>query len=157
MTPAEWQDGGMAETLEPALVPELLVVDLGRSLAFWCDGCGFDIRYSRPEEGFAYIALGSAHLMLEQLGAGRNWITALLEKPYGRGINLQISVPDVAVLASALERAGCDFLMAPEEKWYRVGDEEAGVEQFLVTDPDGYLIRFQAPLGHRPARKQTLI
>lgn len=109
----------MPETLEPALVPELLIADLRRSLAFWCDVCGFDIRYSRPEEGFAYIALGSAHLMLEQIGAGRNWITAPLEKPYGRGINFQISVPNIAVLASALERAGMDLLMEPEEKWYR--------------------------------------
>lgn len=40
--------------------------------------------------------------------------------------------------------------MEPETKWYRVGDNEvAGVEQFLVTDPDGYLVRFQASLGRR--------
>ena len=42
--------------------------------------------------------------------------------------------------------------MAPEEKWYRIGDrEEAGVRQFLVTDPDGYLFSFQSSLGHRTA------
>ncbi|KZX20947.1 hypothetical protein ACH61_01933 [Rathayibacter tanaceti] len=35
---------------DPALVPELLVTDLGRSLAFWCGPGGFRIRYSRPEE-----------------------------------------------------------------------------------------------------------
>lgn len=28
--------------------------------------------------------------------------------------------------------------------------EQEGVEQFLVTDPDGYLIRFQSALGRRP-------
>ena len=41
--------------------------------------------------------------------------------------------------------------MPPETKWYRIGElDEAGVSQFLVADPDGYLIRFQMPLGRRP-------
>lgn len=34
--------------------------------------------YERRDEGFAYLASGSAHVMLEQLGAGRNWITGPL-------------------------------------------------------------------------------
>jgi len=33
-----------------------------------------------------------------------------------------------------------------------VGDGEVGVEQFLVEDPDGYLLRIQSPLG--PADEQ---
>lgn len=40
-----------------ALVPELSVTDLDRSLAFYVDLCGFRIRYSRPENGFAYQIL----------------------------------------------------------------------------------------------------
>ncbi len=140
----------MIETFEPALVPELLVVDLERSLVFWRDVCGFEIRHSRPEERFACIALGSAHLMLEQIGVGRNWITGPLEVPLGRGINFQINVPRITHLVSALGHAGIDLLMQPETKWYCVGNEEAGVEQFLVTDPDGYLIRFQSSRGRRP-------
>ncbi|MCY1695268.1 hypothetical protein [Curtobacterium sp. SL109] len=77
-------------------------------------GCGFGVAYSRPEERFAYIALGSAHLMLEQAGVGRNWITGPLELPLGRGINLQITVPDTAALTQVLGRAGVDLFMAPE-------------------------------------------
>lgn len=140
----------MTQDPEPALVPELLVVDLDRSLTFWLDVCGFEVLYSRPEERFAYIALGVAHLMLEQIGAGRNWITAPLESPLGRGINFQINVPDTRLLSAALASAGIDLLMQPEMKWYRIGNEEAGVEQFLVSDPDGYLIRFQSSRGRRP-------
>jgi len=143
----------MADTFGPGLVPELLVVDVERSLAFWRDLCGFRIRHSRPEERFAYISLGSAHLMLEQIGIGRNWITGPLEAPLGRGINFQINVPSITPLVSALANAGIDLLMQPETKWYRIGDDEAGVEQFLVTDPDGYLIRFQSSQGHRPASR----
>ncbi|MEO9168740.1 MAG: VOC family protein, partial [Aestuariivirga sp.] len=36
-----------------------------------------------------------------------------------------------------------------EEKWYRAGDEEVGQRQFLVQDPDGYLLRLCQPIGRR--------
>jgi hypothetical protein len=46
--------------------------------------------------------------------------------------------------------------MDPEQKWYRAGDVETGVHQFLVQDPDGYLVRFAADIGDRPvSRMQT--
>ncbi|GAA4176879.1 VOC family protein [Gryllotalpicola koreensis] len=139
----------MAADLEPALVPELLVSDLTRSLSFWVDLCGFSVRYSRREERFAYLTLGTAHVMLEQTGLGRNWITGPLEPPLGRGVNFQVSVPACTPITDALRAAGVDLFMEPETKWYRIDDHEAGVEQFLVTDPDGYLIRFQSSTGRR--------
>lgn len=88
--------------------------------------------------------------MLEERGVGRNWITAPLDPPLGRGINLQIGVSDIEPILVAIHGAHHPLVMAPEEKWYRVSDgEEAGVRQFLVTDPDGYLIRFQQSLARR--------
>ena len=84
--------------------------------------------------------------MLEEAGVGRNWITGRLERPLGRGVNLQIAVSDSAALANALHQAGVELFMQPETKWYDVGVAEAGVQQFLVQDPDGYLIRFQSPV-----------
>lgn len=83
-------------------------------------------------------------------GIGRDWVTGPLKHPYGRGINFQITVPTLEPIQVALARAVYPLFMPPETKWYRIGDaEEAGVQQLLVTDPDGYLIRFQQPLGHR--------
>ncbi|CAB3629036.1 hypothetical protein LMG26840_00581 [Achromobacter dolens] len=35
--------------------------------------------------------------------------------------------------------------------WYRSDAIEVGVRQFLVQDPDGYLLRFSAWVGDRPA------
>lgn len=135
---------------DPLLVPELLVSDVRQSIEFWCGLCGFEIDYERPEEGFAYISLGAAHIMLEQQGMGRNWITGPLERPLGRGINFQITVPNLESIEIALNGASYPLFMPPETKWYRIGDsEEAGVKQLLVTAPDGYLVRFQEPLGHR--------
>lgn len=132
---------------DPALVPELLVQSLDPSLAFWRDLCGFSVRYSRPDEGFAYLALGTAHIMLEQIGVGRTWIPASLELPLGRGINLQVSVPAIAPLIARFEAAKWPLFMEPDTRWYLVDGAERGVRQFLVQDPDGYLIRFQESLG----------
>ena len=135
----------------PDLVPELLVTSLVASVDFWCGLGGFEVLYDRPDDGFASISRGTAHIMLEERGRGRNWIPAALEPPYGRGINFQISVASIDPLVRAFRSAGWALFMEPETKWYRTGNVEAGVAQFLVQDPDGYLIRFQAPMGRRPS------
>ena len=141
----------MTAPLLPTLVPELLVADTARSIEFWCGLCGFAIDYQRADEGFAHISRGSSHVMLEQQGVGRNWVSAPLERPLGRGVNLQIAVSDLVPILAALGHESYPLFMPPEIKWYRVSDEEeTGVEQFLVADPDGYLIRFQTPRGRRP-------
>lgn len=135
---------------EPSLVPELAVTDCDVSVRFWRDLLAFEVLYDRPEEGFAYLALGDAHLMLDQADIGRTWRTAPFDPPLGRGINFQISVPDVADQLKQLREANWPLFMEPEDKWYRIGpNEEAGVRQFLVQDPDGYLVRLQMSLGHR--------
>ena len=143
----------MTSAIVPGLVPELLVRDIGATIEFWCTLCGFEIRYRRPEEGFAYIVRGTAHVMLEQAGIGRNWLTGSLEVPHGRGVNFQVTVSDIDQILSALQTAGVSLFMPPETKRYRVDDQEVGVRQFLVIDPDGYLIRFQSLVGRHGARR----
>ena len=133
------------------LVPELTVSDLARSLAFWRDLVGFRIRYDRPEEGFAYLDLDGAEVMLDQHSAeGRHWLTRPFETPLGNGINLQITVEDVAPILDRLAAARWPLFMRVEEKWYRAGDLELGQRQFVVADPDGYLLRLTQELGSRP-------
>jgi catechol 2,3-dioxygenase-like lactoylglutathione lyase family enzyme len=126
----------------PALVPELSVTDIAASRRFYCDIIGFSVRYERAEEGFAYLVLGAAELMLDQSGAGRDWVTAPLERPLGRGVNFQIEVPTLAPILSGLERAGVSLFLPPEAKTYAVGDGTVTQRQFCVQDPDGYLLRF---------------
>ena len=134
----------------PDLVPELAVTDIRASLRFWVELLGFQIDYERPEERFAYVVLGSAHVMLDQIGQTRTWETGPLERPLGRGINFEITVPDVQPILDRLNGANWPLFVEPEEKWYRVNDQETGVRQFLVQDPDGYLVRFSQSLGLRP-------
>lgn len=138
---------------EPGLVPELAVTDYEASRRFWCDLVGFSLRYERPEEGFGYLVLGNAHLMLDQINQGRTWATGMLEAPLGRGINLEIQVVPLDAAWERLTQAQWPIFVEPEEKWYRAGDVEIGVRQFLVQDPDGYLVRLQEEIGERPVSK----
>ena len=70
----------------PSVVPELDVADLARSVSFYVDVLGFNVRFERPEERFAYLTRGPAHLMLEQAdGPGRRFRIAPLEYPFGEG------------------------------------------------------------------------
>lgn len=135
----------------PALVPELVVADLALSLAFWCDLIGFRVLYARPEDRFAYLYLDGAEVMLEERDPeGRQWLTGTFAPPLGNGINLQIAVADAAAILARLRTAGWPLVLEPEDKWYRTGDHESGQRQFVVADPDGYLLRPAQALGSRP-------
>lgn len=133
------------------LVPELLVADIQRSLAFWRDLCGFSVAYHRLEEGFVYLDQEGAQVMLGETGHGREWITGPMDRPLGRGLHFQTRLRDIEPILQRLEAANWPLFMEPEEKWYRADGIAVGQRQFLVQDPDGYLIRFAMPLGERPA------
>jgi catechol 2,3-dioxygenase-like lactoylglutathione lyase family enzyme len=139
------------------ITPELDVADLDRSLAFYTGTLGFQIRFQRPEEQFAYLDLDGVHLMLEEAtGPGRRFHTAPLEHPYGRGVNFQIEVTDVDALHARVMAAGFDLVIALEERWYRQDRIERGNRQFVVADPDGYLLRFFTDLGQRPVPPKAI-
>ena len=134
----------------PALIPELDVSDLEKSLKFYTQLLGFRVQYTREEEGFVYLAWGNAHLMLEIAdGPGRRWHTSPLEAPFGRGVNFQIQIPDAGEIFVKMQAAGSPIIQHLEEKWYRRGTVEVGNHQFVVADPDGYLIRCFTDLGQR--------
>jgi catechol 2,3-dioxygenase-like lactoylglutathione lyase family enzyme len=131
------------------LVPELLVSDHAVSRDFYVRVLGFQVRYERPAEKFCYLDLGGAELMIEQ--ETDFWATAPREKPYGRGINLQIEVDAIDPILTRLREAGIALFRPVEEAWYRSGDAYSGNRQFLVQDPDGYLLRIFEDLGERTA------
>jgi catechol 2,3-dioxygenase-like lactoylglutathione lyase family enzyme len=123
------------------------VTDLQESLRFWCDLLGFEIAYDRPAARFAYLARGPVQMMLCERN-GR-WEVAEMARPFGRGVNFQIEVERLAPILAALARANWPLYEEPNEAWYRVGESETGQREFLVQDPDGYLLRFAEDLGTR--------
>jgi catechol 2,3-dioxygenase-like lactoylglutathione lyase family enzyme len=129
------------------LVPELDVFDLAKSKAFWCDVLGFEIAYERPENGFIFIELQGSQVMLNTRNG--NWETGELQHPLGRGINFQMFVDSTEPLLDALKKARWPLFRECHDAWYPVAGEERGNRQFLVQDPDGYLLRFAQDLGKR--------
>jgi GrpB-like predicted nucleotidyltransferase (UPF0157 family)/catechol 2,3-dioxygenase-like lactoylglutathione lyase family enzyme len=141
---------------ENALVPELAVSNWRASRRFYVDLIGFSVLYERPEEGFSFLTLGAAQLMIDQIGLGRTFDgDAPLVPPLGRGLNLQLRVPSVSTVLERLRQAGHPLALPLEEKWYRRNDHEVGNRQFLVADPDGYLLRPFEDLGARPSTSAT--
>ncbi|KAK9238993.1 VOC family protein [Lipomyces kononenkoae] len=140
------------------VVPELSVSDWRKSIRFYCDILGFSIDYTRPEEGFAYLRLGQAELMIDQIGIGRDFDNGHLPGayPFGRGVNLQIEVENVVAIAASLQAYEVPLMLPIEDKWYRVNEHETGNRQFVVADPDGYLLRFFEKLGVRPSESADM-
>ncbi len=132
------------------LVPELHCSDIETSLRFYTQVLGFSTLFSRPEERFAYLEREHAQIMVEQ-SVGRTFVAGELEYPYGRGMNLMIEVSSVDELYSAVQLAGAPIYLAIEDKWYQANESLLGNRQFIVMDPDGYLLRFFQDLGERPA------
>ncbi|MDX2027209.1 MAG: VOC family protein [Alphaproteobacteria bacterium] len=143
----------MKQYLSTPLTPELICSDIKKSLSFYTDILGFKIQYQREEEGFAMLERQGSRLMLDQLhgidGKGRSWVSGPLERPYGRGINLQMETRDVDGLYAKVQASGARIFLQMEEKWYRKDHVLLGNRQFIVQDPDGYLLRFFQDLGER--------
>jgi catechol 2,3-dioxygenase-like lactoylglutathione lyase family enzyme len=121
----------IAFMIEPSswasLVPELLATDINKSLSFWRDVCGFTVLFDRPDEGFAYLDLDGAQIMLDEIGKTRDWVTGPLESPFGRGMNLFVRVVAIEPILASLARAGWALFLDPEQKWYRAGERRAPI------------------------------
>ncbi len=133
----------------PKLIPEFKVTDFQKSLEFYTNLVGFKILYDRPEESFAMLENNDAQLMIELMEAQDRWQVGERKYPLGQGINFQIEVANVQELYDNCKKADYPIFFEMEEKWYRKDDGEVGNKQFLVQDPDGYLLRFFEDLGSR--------
>jgi len=130
------------------MVPELSVTDFEKSFLFYTELLGFSVRIRRHEPEFAYLAQGQVQMMIEQIH-DKAWIVSALEQPLGRGINFQIELPDVMPVYLRLKKAQVRLFRELEEAWYDTGDVLSGQKEFLVQDPDGYLLRFSQHLGEK--------
>lgn len=122
-----------------SLIPELSVSDIEKSKKFYLE-LGFVIKYERTENKFCFLELENNQIMIEE--ENDNWNVGKLEYPYGRGINISMTVSDVNKLYYELKSKRIKFFKDLEIHEYRVDDENSKDIEFLVQDPDGYLLRF---------------
>lgn len=147
----------IAGQITTPLTPELYCSNIKTSLSFYTEILGFNIQYQREEDRFAMLERQGARIMLEEIknpaanGNSRTWMPAPMEIPFGRGINLEIKTSKVDKLYKHAKEAGANIFLPVEEKWYRANNLEIGNRQFIILDPDGYMLRFTQDLGERNA------
>lgn len=130
-----------------SLIPELSVTNIDLSLSFYLGILSFKLEYERKENKFALLSKEDAQIMIEQ----RNgyWETGNLLYPFGRGINLQFIISDVEELYSKIKTNDYPVKFELQENWYRAVNKLIGLKEFLLMDPDGYLIRFAQHIGEK--------
>ena len=87
--------------------------------------------------------------MLQEISKDDKWDIAPLIYPFGNGINFQLEVENVDKIYEILKENNYDITFEMEENWYRQDNRLLGNKEFLVQDPDGYLIRFSEDLGEK--------
>ena len=129
-------------------IPELSVTNLEKSLKFY-KTAGFKIEYDRPENKFAFISLDEIQFMLQEISDTDKWDVAPLSYPFGNGINFQLEVDNLDELYNNLKKSNYKITFDIEENWYRQDNKLLGNKEFLIQDPDGYLLRFSEDLGEK--------
>lgn len=129
------------------LIPELIVFNFQKSIDFYTKILGFKIEYDRSEKKFAMLSFEENKLMINERNT--SWETGTLEYPLGRGVNFQIKVNNIESLITSLKTNNYKIYEESQENWYRKNNKEVGSREFLIQDPDGYLLRFAQDLGER--------
>jgi hypothetical protein len=70
------------------------------------------------------------------------WNVDSLEYPLGRGINISIACSDVEQLYEVVKSNKIKIYRELKETTYLSDGEERAQKEFLIQDPDGYLLRF---------------
>jgi catechol 2,3-dioxygenase-like lactoylglutathione lyase family enzyme len=120
------------------LIPEFTVRDIKKSIDFYTNVLGFTLEYQREEKKFAFLSFKGAQIMLEEKKGSP-----------GKGINFQIETDDVEALLLSIQRRNHPIKTPLRDNWYRVNDKYMGNREFIVEDPDGYLLRFFKDIGVR--------
>jgi catechol 2,3-dioxygenase-like lactoylglutathione lyase family enzyme len=134
------------------LVPEMSVSDYEKSLTFYTKILGFKIEYQR--KNFSFLSFEGSQIMIEKVN--NTWKTADLEYPFGRGMNLQIEVEDIQQILASLKKHNYFLFRVPSENWYEKDNILLGNREFLVQDPDGYLLRFAQDIGVKKKNQHSL-
>ena len=122
-----------------SLIPELSVSNIENSKRFY-ENLGFKIIYERIEDKFCFMQLEDNQIMIEE--QNNNWNVGKMEYPYGNGINISMYVNDVKKLYGDLKVKQVKLFMDLKVNEYRVDNVVFQDNEFLVQDPDGYLLRF---------------
>lgn len=121
-----------------SLIPELTVTNIEESKKFY-QNIGFKIMYERKENKFCFLQLEENQIMIEE--QNDNWNVGKMKYPFGRGINISMSISDVEKMYKELKK-NIEMFLELEIHEYKVNNQIYKDKEFLIQDPDGYLLRF---------------
>lgn len=122
-----------------SLIPELSVTDIEKSKEFYLN-LGFKIMYERKEDKFCFLYLEDNQIMIEEIND--NWNVGEMKYPFGNGINISMTVSDIASFYESIISKKIVLFRKIKTSKYRVDDIIYEDKEFLLQDPDGYLLRF---------------
>ena len=122
------------------MIPELSVFDILQTKNFYKE-LGFKIEYERQKEKFIFMSFQDSQFMFEQIH-DEGWNTGELIYPLGRGINFSIAVDDIENLYTLVKSKKLEIYKKLTKSAYLVNGIEEIQMEFLIQDPNGYLLRF---------------
>lgn len=122
-----------------SLIPELSVTNIDISKKFYID-IGFKVVYERKEDKFCFLELEKNQIMIEQIND--NWNTGKLEHPFGRGINISMTIKNIDKYYEKIKEKNIILFKKININKYKVDNIVYEDKEFLIQDPDGYLLRF---------------
>lgn len=123
------------------MIPELTVSDINQTKEFYLSKLGFNLEYERVDDKFIFVSFEDNQFMFEQLH-NDGWDMGVLEYPFGRGINFSIECSCIDSLYELILKHQIEPYRELHEAVYLCGEKEVRQRQFLIQDPDGYLLRF---------------
>lgn len=124
-----------------SLIPELSVTNISKSKEFYLK-IGFKIMYERIEDKFCFLELEDNQIMIQE--ENDVWSTGNMEYPFGRGINISMSIKDIDKMYEIIKKLNIPIFQKLEVHTYRVDDIFYEDKEFLIQDLDGYLLRFNS-------------
>lgn len=124
-----------------SLIPELSVTNINKSKEFYIK-LGFKIMYERIDDKFCFLELEGNQIMIQE--ENNNWNVGKMEYPYGRGINISMSIKNVEQLYHHIKNQNLTIFKELETHHYQVNDKVYDDLEFLIQDLDGYLLRFNS-------------
>jgi catechol 2,3-dioxygenase-like lactoylglutathione lyase family enzyme len=123
------------------LIPELTVFDINETKDFYINILGFKLEYERKEENFVFLSFEDSQFMFEQIHE-KGWNLGELTYPLGNGINFSIEVKDINKLYVNIKGHNITLYRELMVNKYQAENETIEQKEFLIQDPNGYLLRF---------------
>jgi catechol 2,3-dioxygenase-like lactoylglutathione lyase family enzyme len=128
----------MARAITSTISPFFIVTNVDRTIAFYRDKLGFEVRFQDPDERpfFAVLGRDAAQLFVKSEG-GIAPVPNHTRHPHLRW-DAFIYTPDPDALADEFATQGLTFSLP-------LKDTSDGLSGFELADPDGYVLFFGRP------------